>query len=99
MNGEESEIDRPDRPESAEFRQPRERVIDEIDRQKRNAEADRDKHRTPVPFPVADADAAIGVEEHDDRRRVDEGEHMRQIVNGNHGGVNPNLTIFSAMAR
>ena len=84
MNREKREIDRPDRAIAAEFRQARERVIDEIDREKSDAEADGDEHRAPVPLAIAGADEAVGAQENDDGRRIDDGEHVRQLANGDH---------------
>ena len=51
------------------------------------AEADGDEHRAPVALAVAGADEVIGAQQHHDGRRIDDGEHVRQVANGDHGGV------------
>ena len=63
-------------------------MIHEIDREKCDAEADGDEHRAPMPLTIAGADETIGAQENDDGRRIDDGEHMRQLANDVHGGVN-----------
>src|SRR3984957_14797240 len=65
VNSKQREIDRPDRAIAAKFRQARERVIDEIDRKKRDAEADGDEHRATMPLAIAGADQAVGTQEND----------------------------------
>ncbi len=86
MNSEQCEVDRANGPIAAEFRQAREGVVDKINRQERDAESDCDHHRAAMSFPIAGANAAIGVQQYDDRRRIDDGEHMRQIVYRDHRG-------------
>ena len=57
--------------------------------EKGDAEADGDEHRAPVSLAIAGADESVGAQQDDDGRRIDDGEHVRQVANGDHGGVNP----------
>jgi hypothetical protein len=47
--------------------------------------ADGDEHRAPMPLAIARADAAVSPQQHDDGRRIDDCEHMRQLMNDVHG--------------
>ena len=62
-------------------------MIDKIDREKGDAQPDRDIHPAAVALPVARPDARISHQENDDRRRIDDRENMRQFVNRDHGSA------------